>query len=80
MDDIDRLLGDMAMVSASRSWGSDPSFVARLDASATRGELLGTVRAVVIGVVVAGLMVAIHPVPLATSHGPLLTTADGEVL
>ncbi|SFP69877.1 hypothetical protein [Sphingomonas rubra] len=80
MNDVDTLLARMAAVPAPRSLGTDPAFVDRLDASAARGEVLGLMRSLAIGVAVAALMVATQPGPRVHGGGFLLVTADGEVL
>lgn len=82
MNDMDGMLARLATVHAPRSLGDDPAFVARLDASAARGEMLGTVRSLAIGIVIAGLMVVSHPRAAVAQGGAgfLLATTGGEVL
>lgn len=83
MDDIDGMLARLVTVTLPRSLGDDPAFVARLDASAARGAMLGMARSAAIGVAVAALTVTLHvgitAAPDATG-GALLTTATGVVL
>lgn len=85
MDDIDGMLARLAAVASPRSLVDDPAFLARLDASATQGAVLGMARSAAIGVVAAALMVAVHvgtatdPAP-GSGGGPLLTTTNGVVL
>lgn len=81
MDEVDGVLARLAVVPTLRPLGDDPAFVARLEASAARGEMMGLARSVALGVVVAGLMVAVHPGrTMGRAGGILLSTTDGEVL
>lgn len=85
MDDIDGMLARLSAVASPCSLGDDPAFVARLDASATHGAMLGMARSAAVGVLAAVLMVAVHLGTVSgngggAGGGPLLTTANGVVL
>jgi len=84
MDDIDGMLARLATVASPRSLVDDPAFLTRLDASATRGAVLGMARSAAVGVAAAALMVAVHvgtaTGPAAGSGGGPLLTTNGVVL
>lgn len=85
MEDIDGMLARLATVAPARSLGDDPAFVARLNASATRGAAMGLAHSAAIGVMAAVLMLMVHvgtsTGPNAAARGgPLLMTAEGMVL
>lgn len=83
MGEIDEVLARLARATPPCSLGDDPAFVARLDASATQGAMLGMARSAATGFVAAALMMAVHGGTMSSAQAggaPLLTTAEGVVL